>query len=75
MDNIASTLLLKAMSFSLYIYHPKFSIGVYYLAGGTQAPSHAQEHGHTHDVMEHPGKFTERDEPLLRQDWKQVALE
>ncbi|WAR06465.1 UREG-like protein [Mya arenaria] len=35
---------------------------------------HSHEHGHTHEVMDNPGKFTERDKPILRTDWKQRAF-
>ncbi|XP_066297699.1 urease accessory protein UreG-like isoform X2 [Branchiostoma lanceolatum] len=35
---------------------------------------HHGDHGHTHEAMEHPGKFTARDRPVLRTDWKQRAF-
>lgn len=31
---------------------------------GLQGTSH-EEHGHTHEHMDHPGLFTERDPPLV----------
>ena len=35
----------------------------------------AQEHGHTHEIMDHPGKFTERDMPNHEgRDWKERAF-
>lgn len=52
------------------------------LAGGLlplqQQHSHGapgQEHGHTHEIMEHPGKFAERDVPNYAQrDWDERAF-
>ncbi|CAH1240275.1 Hypp5961 [Branchiostoma lanceolatum] len=35
---------------------------------------HHGDHGHTHEAMEHPGKFTAGDKPVLRTDWKQRAF-
>ena len=32
------------------------------------------EHGHTHEHMEHPGRYTERDQPIFRSDWKKVSV-
>lgn len=32
------------------------------------------EHGHTHEIMENPGTFSSRDQPLYRTDWKQRAF-
>jgi urease accessory protein len=35
----------------------------------------AKEHGHTHEVMEHPGKFSDRDLPNFDQrDWDERAF-
>lgn len=48
---------------------------------GSSAPhSHhhgdpAKEHGHTHEVMEHPGKFSDRDLPNYdSRDWEERAF-
>lgn len=49
-------------------------------AGAAAPHSHhhgdpAKEHGHTHEIMEHPGKFTERDLPNYDQrDWDERAF-
>lgn len=35
----------------------------------------AAEHGHTHEIMEHPGKFTMRDMPTYEnRNWKERAF-
>ena len=35
----------------------------------------AKDHGHTHEIMEHPGKFTMRDMPTYdKRDWKERAF-
>lgn len=35
----------------------------------------ANEHGHTHEIMEHPGKFTMRDMPTYdKRNWKERAF-
>lgn len=37
--------------------------------------SAANEHGHTHEIMEHPGKFTMRDMPSYdNRNWKERAF-
>ena len=40
--------------------------------GHTHDHTHDHDHGHTHEVMENPGKYTDRDRPVFRTDWKQV---
>ncbi|XP_077998366.1 urease accessory protein UreG-like [Glandiceps talaboti] len=35
---------------------------------------HGHEHGHTHEIMEDPGKYTDRDKPVTRGNWKQRAF-
>ncbi|KAL4221784.1 hypothetical protein ACF0H5_020038 [Mactra antiquata] len=35
---------------------------------------HSNEHGHTHEVLDNPGTFTGRDQPIYRSDWKQRAF-
>ena len=35
---------------------------------------HGHEHGHTHEVLDNPGKYTDRDRPVYRTDWKQVLV-
>ena len=35
----------------------------------------ATEHGHTHEIMEHPGKYGERDMPdYTGRDWHERAF-
>ncbi|XP_033763283.1 urease accessory protein UreG-like [Pecten maximus] len=36
--------------------------------------SHGNEHGHTHEIMDGPGKYTDRDVPLTRTDWNERAF-
>lgn len=38
----------------------------------TDSHLHGHEHGHTHEHMDNPGKYTARDKPLSRTDWKKV---
>jgi len=49
-------------------------------SGSTNGQSHAHnhehgpgEHGHTHEIMDNAGKYTDRDQPIRRANWKQRA--
>ncbi|XP_041378415.1 urease accessory protein UreG-like isoform X2 [Gigantopelta aegis] len=35
---------------------------------------HAHEHGHTHEVLDDPGLYTAREQPLYRTDWNHRAF-
>ena len=42
---------------------------------GGHTHSSATDHGHTHEIMDHPGKYTERDLPdYTGRDWKERAF-
>ncbi|XP_021366578.1 uncharacterized protein LOC110458925 [Mizuhopecten yessoensis] len=43
-------------------------------ANGGHAHSHGNEHGHTHEIMDGPGRYTDRDVPLTRTDWIERAF-
>ena len=63
-----------------------YSFTFWYIAGGPvgdaaqgghdhgHGHSHDHEHGHTHEHMENPGRFTDRDMPVSRKDWKEVRV-
>jgi urease accessory protein len=40
--------------------------------GHSHDHQHGGEHGHTHEIMDGPGLYTDRDQPVRRTDWKRV---